>query len=219
MRQSSNDHEGLQLEFPRPGGLGSFYFNCLLLVIAFYASSYAVMYLVAYESWPVYAVVCAALWLMCMIMIIWGLVSEVMAYGVKNYLLGILCLFSKKHWIDIVEVGSSDPLVYVYFRLLRMRFKVKSFRCSEIEYIDYSAGQCTGMTGRDYNDWCVLIRFHYDETTSTHYSDRGIRIGPSWKMVKAKALCIEIMELFGQVGVHFGETEKYYQWGYRYKRV
>ena len=107
-----------------------------------------------YATTSVGAVVASAAWLFLVLAV---MVSAVREYGVLYFLIRALGMFSRAHFIEERKTKSNQLIIGFGYRLLGLRVYYLKVEAHNILRVDWSAGQASHKTGRDFDDWHIAV--------------------------------------------------------------
>ena len=165
----------------------------------------AIFNLVMFRDMPISGLLAAAVWLVLMLLCVWGL--RTFNAGIRHSLVCFMGFFSRYHFAAICQqIEGWDALCFGY-KLFGRHFFLLKIKCDGIRTVDWSIGQLSDRLGRDANDWSVVIWCDKRQATKGSWDcidkhDLGLHIiGPEQEKIKAEELGNRLVELLREAGV------------------
>ena len=162
------------------------------------------------------ALIASCLWI--------AIVGWIVRDGMKNddirsiriYLINLLGDLVGNHFAAVSYLDTDSREIIFGFRLFRHRFINKHILIDKIETVEWTAGQATGMAGRDMNDWRVCVWFDHGDPEKSEKQRKWHRkpdqdiyiVGPSTPRVKTEALGLALISLLRSTGAALVPTDK-----------
>ena len=112
------------------------------------------------------AIIPSILWLLFVLYQNW---PEYKYYGMRLWLIHLLASFSTKHFAESIQGNDGSSEFRLSYQLLGCRFQYFTIPVNKVNKVNWSAGQASGMTGRDMDDWHVFLKFDSPFKDVTHY--------------------------------------------------
>jgi hypothetical protein len=132
------------------------------------------------------------------------------AGSARQFLVDAAGVLSTRQFVAAVQ--QPDVLAVCFgFELFGRRYRYIEIPADTIEYVDWSAGQASGMAGRDMNDWQVIL-WHHPKMPSLPYPRKG-KVAPYFfgtprSREKTEALGREFLAFLKSVGIGLRPTKK-----------
>ena len=195
-----------RMDIPRSGGAVPV--SIFSAFMAFFVAV-AIFNLVHYELVSLFAIILSALWLL--LVVFWIITFILEEGGLRLFVMNLLAKFSAHQFVEIVPQQGDDPIVRFRFTLLGCTFNHLQIRPAELAFVRWSAGQATGLTGRDMDDWHVTLwynRKRYKRGDDTDTREKLLHfIGPEGPKCEADALGGSLVDFFRSVGLELHPTK------------
>lgn len=104
------------------------------------------------------AIVASVLWIGLMVVVITWNIWE--AGGVRHYLINCLGNYSHRHFVRANPPTGKAETVLIGYSLLGRDWICLEVDSKAISTIEWCAGQGSALSGRDLNDWNVVLWYH-----------------------------------------------------------
>jgi hypothetical protein len=153
------------MRLPKTFGLGALSFVIAIVGTLLVAPTLLTAYhLIHWRETTTTAIIVSFVWLMLLGLLIAGEVSahrtRARLHGVslKQRLKALLGAFARKHFVD-----HTDGKLQFGFQLFKRTWVIREIPSASVVSVEWSAGQASGMSGRDCNDWRVWL-WHLDHS-------------------------------------------------------
>jgi hypothetical protein len=175
----------------------------------------AIWRLVEYRDTPAISLVASALWLLLTAYAL----TKTYKSGTRDAFLGLLSYISLDHYVVIKPSETLPMHVAIGFRLMGWNLDRDVLILGGIRKVSWGAGQASGMTGRDQNDWYVLIWAQRESVCTTRPNRTpnrpmgffsglsGLVAGLSGPRRRVEPFVRELLDMFRQAGLEFDASE------------
>jgi hypothetical protein len=186
--------------------------NLLLLLILFgflvFFCLAATWRLVKYRDTPPISLIGSALWLL---LVLYAL-TEIYKSGIRDAFLSVLSCISRDHYVAIKPSDTLPTRVAIGFHLLGWNLDRYVLLLGGIRKVSWGAGQASGMTGRDQNDWYVVIWAQRESVctirpTRAPNRQMGLVAGRTGPRRRVEPFVRELVDMFRQAGLEFDASE------------
>lgn len=120
----------------------------------------------------------SGLWLAIISVLI---IDHFVNHGLKMSVANFLGSFSRRSFADVIQAEDGRFIVRFRFTVLGHPITHRAIPVEDIERVEWSTGQATSLSGRDMNDWQVVVR-----------CDRGGAARGSWSRRRSRAPDLDI---------------------------
>lgn len=157
MLATASDQYSSELRLPSPERARAATIAYLLVLFLFIVALYNVLFL---ETVRLVVFIASITWI--------ALVSMVVAFsvwdeGVRNYMIKRLGYYSRNHFIRAHHPLGEVGRVYIGFSLFGRSFSYLQLDTDAIAAISWRRGQASSMSGRDMNDWYVVLSYGHPD--------------------------------------------------------
>lgn len=195
-----------------PKSLKEIAFEVVLFSIVVFFTFLATIDILFLIYMPTMSIIASILWLMFIFFQIRGACRE--SGGIKQYKIRIAGIFAWREFAEISRDSSGRKVLSLGYKLFGKRLYCLKVLCDGIKTVDWSMGQASGITGRDMNDWHVVIWFDEELSTTLDWtypskSKYGLYIiGPSQKKENAVKLGDRLISFLIEAGVSLRQHDK-----------
>ena len=200
MTTSHEPERPIRMDLPRPDGA---FFAAVFSIVIFVFVAAAFVNFASYRFVPTYATVLSAIWLMIVAAGVYYAVTD--DYGIRNFIVNRTAAFSRHHFVEVRQSVDNDQIVRFGFTFFKRRFTQLQIPASKIVSIEWRPGQATSTSGRDMNDWHVIV--WYQRKGAKRYTETGYReealhfVGPSGPRSKTATTGRGLLAFFESVGI------------------
>jgi hypothetical protein len=184
----------------------------VLTVVVVFFVLLAIVELILAAYVPIQALVPAGLWLA---FVFFGVRSSIRSEGgIRQFLIRRVGVFACRHFAEIAPGDGQKVLSFGYDWFGRRLYYIR-IMAGAVRSVKWGAGQASSLSGRDMNDWHVIVWFEREQATTLDWNHvsrpkYGLHIvGPSQEKRKAEALGKNLAEFLhkrGLGGVESGES-------------
>lgn len=197
-----------RLELPPAGG--AVFLTVVCTIIVFFVGV-AIFNLWRSDSLTTFEIVASVLWLCLAGMWLVGGIVE--TGGIRRALVNCLGMFSRRAFIETCRPGDGPVMLRFGFGCLGREFDYANIELARIGMVSWNAGQASGRSGRDQDDWSVAVWFWKPGRTGP-WDRRKVKdhdlilITPSLPKEDAAAAGRSVIELLNDAGVQLASDEE-----------
>ncbi len=133
--------------------------------------------------------------------------------GFRRFFINCLGVYSRRAFIETRPQSHGPALLLYGFELLDRDYHYVRIETDRIRMVHWSAGQASGVTGRDCNDWVVAVWCSKDEDPRSwdhrNVSTKDIHIvTPHLAREDAEKIGQSVLEMLNEAGVHLTPTDE-----------
>lgn len=194
-----------RMDLPRPDG--SLSVPVFTTLLAFFVAV-AVFNLANYDIVPYYATVLSVLWILFVVVgISFAVIEE---QGIQRFVTNRIATLSSRHFVEVSSQHAEVLAVRFGFKLFNVQFTQFQIPSTKLVSIAWSAGQATGISGRDADDWHVVVWYQHKGSrrrTESGYREESLHIiGPSSPKANAVETGKQLVAFLGSIGITFYPT-------------
>ena len=202
-KQQSENVLVSEMRIPIPVGqtVGEIVISLLILFFVLLA----IFNLVLFNDIPVIGLLASASCLVLMLLCVWGLCKY--NGGARHSLIRLMSFFSRYQFAAVCQQAEGWDALCFGYRFFGRRFYLLKIKCDGIQTVDWNWGQLSDRTGRDANDWHVIVWYNKRLATKRGWDsfdehDLGLYIvGPEQEKNKAEELGNRFIEFLRDADV------------------
>ena len=171
----------------------------------------AIFNLTNFSTLTTFGVFAAIAWLALVAAVIWMFIH---VDGVRKFRVDFLGHYSRQHFVEAAQHQDGSTTICLGYHLFKRNWYYWNVKTSFIVSVNWSAGQATGMTGRDMKDWSVWMWYRDPDKPerSTEFSPRAnydlYLVGPTRARDQTEQLGHQFVEFLRSAGLDMVATEK-----------
>jgi len=200
-----------RIEMPVPVRWRDIFWQPVLYTVVIMSVAISVWNISRLTMTPILSLITSAIWLSFVVALLTGAIAA--SGGVRQFMIEQLGAFSRKQFAAIERQQSGPPLICFGYRRFGRHFYFLKVRIDAIEALDWHLGQASSISGKDENDWSVVLWFDRSRLRSVsnpylrrlHY--RVYTVGPYGTKQQIESFALSLLEFLRRAGAKLAQGE------------